>query len=157
MSWASKVQTRVFSGSTWDFLRFNLRFFQFEAIAHNELSIKNRNQSFFRFNPKFSQVQPEIYSVWSNSWEWADHQKSTPEFFQVKLQTNKITVINLWNTWKNLKLKTDKKPSCFQTWKNHRFQKYPKPWKVDLQAEINSPPDLACLLVFSFEVTWPVS
>ena len=95
-----KIKRKI---QTWYFLRFNLRFIQFEAIAENELTIKSLNQSFF------------------------------------KLQTNKITDINLRNTWKNLKLKTDKKPSCFQTWKNHRFEKYPKLWKVDLQAEINSP------------------
>ena len=95
-----KIKRKI---QTWYFLRFNLRFFQFEAIAENELSIKSPNQCFFR------------------------------------LQNDKITVINLRNTWKNLRLKTDKKTSCFQTWKNHRFQKYPKLWKVDLQAEINSP------------------
>ena len=61
-----------------------------------------------------------------------------------RLQPDKIKVISLRNTWKNLRLKTDKKPSCFQTWKNHRFQKYPNLWKVDLQAQINSPSDMVC-------------
>ena len=118
---------------TWYFLRFNLRFFQFEAIAENELSIKSSNQIFFRLQTN------KIPAVDIFSGSTRDFLRFNLRFFQFeaiaenelsikspnqcffRLQNDKITVINLRNTWKNLRLKTDKKTSCFQTWKNHRF------------------------------------